>query len=278
MPTSTEAKRDGTMLRLTGKRAIVLGCGGRSNIGQAIARRFISDGATLVIAGRKESVLAEFADEIGARYCLCDITNRASNLALAAFARDALGGVDIAIQSTGWGYLAPFLNNDEDSLERITRLQFLGRLFFFQAMIPALAGGGSLVTISSVTASSVTNDHAAYQGTKAGIDQIVSVLAAEFGQLIVADKGRFGTIQIADGRADVPREQYRYESLNDRKVPGEGALPLRAYLEQLPSRLPLEIEVPQHHARDAGVSPDDRVRRAVTGARSVLAQCRTSAP
>jgi NAD(P)-dependent dehydrogenase (short-subunit alcohol dehydrogenase family) len=43
------------MLRLTDKRAIVLGCGGKNNIGQAIARRFTADGATLVVAGRKES-------------------------------------------------------------------------------------------------------------------------------------------------------------------------------------------------------------------------------
>jgi NAD(P)-dependent dehydrogenase (short-subunit alcohol dehydrogenase family) len=102
-------------------------------------------------------------------------------VALATFARDAIGGVDIAVQSAGWGLLKPFLETDEESLERIARLQFLGPIFFFQAMLPHLASGGSLLTISSVTASIPINDHAAYQGTKAGIDHVVRCLAAEFG-------------------------------------------------------------------------------------------------
>jgi len=48
-------------------------------------------------------------------------------------------------------------------------------------MIPEIQSGGSLITMSSVTASIVINDHAAYQGTKAGIDHVVRVLASEFG-------------------------------------------------------------------------------------------------
>jgi len=169
------------MADLTGKRAVVLGCGGKDNIGQAIARRFAGDGAELVVASRTEPELERFAAEIGARHMLCDITDKAANLALATFAIEAMGGIDIAVQSTGWGYLAPFLGNDEASLERITRLQFLGPIFFFQAMLPALSDRSALLTISSVTASLVINDHAAYQGTKAGIDHMVRVLAAEFG-------------------------------------------------------------------------------------------------
>jgi 2-hydroxycyclohexanecarboxyl-CoA dehydrogenase len=170
-----------TRVRLEGKRAVVLGCGGRDNLGQAIARRFAAEGASVVVASRNDEELARFAKEIGAVHCLCDITSKADNEALAGFAREAIGGVDIAVQSAGWGLLKPFLETDEESLERITRLQFMGPIFFFQAMLPLLGSGGSLMTISSVTASIPINDHAAYQGTKAGMDHVVRCLAAEFG-------------------------------------------------------------------------------------------------
>lgn len=169
------------MSRLKGKRAVVLGCGGKDNIGQAIARRFRADGAEVVVASRNEEVLKAFAAEIGALHTICDITQKASCETLAAFTIDTLGGLDIAVQSTGWGLLKPFLENDEAALETMTRLQFLGPLFFFQAMLPRLSDHASLLTISSVTASIVINDHVAYQGTKAGIDHVVKVLAAEFG-------------------------------------------------------------------------------------------------
>jgi NAD(P)-dependent dehydrogenase (short-subunit alcohol dehydrogenase family) len=169
------------MAWLAGKRAVVLGCGGENNIGQAIASRFVAEGASVVVAGRKEAPIANFALRIGAQHRVCNIMEKSSVQGLAAFAEGVLGGLDIAVQSTGWGYLAPFLENDADSLERITRLQFLGPLFFFQAMIPRMGHRGSLMTLSSVTASIVINDHAAYQGTKAGIDHVVRALAAEFG-------------------------------------------------------------------------------------------------
>jgi 2-hydroxycyclohexanecarboxyl-CoA dehydrogenase len=168
-------------VRLEGKRAVVLGCGGRDNLGQSIARRLAADGASVVVASRNEEELARFAKEIGAHHCRCDITSRADNAALAAFAEEAMGGIDIAVQSAGWGLLKPFLETDEDSLERITRLQFIGPIYFFQAMIPRLGPGACLLTISSVTASIPINDHAAYQGTKAGIDHVVRCHAAEFG-------------------------------------------------------------------------------------------------
>lgn len=185
-------------MRLSGKRAVVLGCGGKDNIGQAIARRFVSEGAAVIVASRNEAVLANFATEIGALHHVCDITSRADTVALADFAVASLGGLDIAVQSAGWAYLAPFLENDEASLERMVRLQFLGPIFFFQSMIPCLARGGSLITISSVMASVAVNDRAAYQGTKAAIDQIVRSLAAEFGPRGIR------TNAIAPGLVDTP--------------------------------------------------------------------------
>ncbi len=165
------------MTRLAGKNAAILGAAGRNNMAQAIARRFAAEGANVVVAGRKMDELARFAEEIGGRAFSCDITKKDDTDALAAFA----GPVDIAVNATGWGLLKPFLETTGDELQSIADLQFKGPFQFFQSMIGAMPNGGSLIQISSATATIMLNDHAAYMGTKAGIDHVIRCIANEFG-------------------------------------------------------------------------------------------------
>ena len=169
------------MGRLEGKGAVVLGAAGRDNMGQVIARRFAAEGAKVLVAGRKEDELARFAGEIGGHWAVCDITKRDDVFALADTAKAKLGGVQIGVNATGWGFLKPFLENTEDELKAVSDLQFVGPIFFLQAMIGAMTEGGSLIQISSATATIMLNDHAAYMGTKAGTDHVVRCVANEFG-------------------------------------------------------------------------------------------------
>lgn len=169
------------MGRLQGKAAIVLGAAGKDNIGQHIARRFTAEGAKVVVAGRRIEPLQRLADEIGGYATVCDITRKADNVALANFTREKLGKVDIGVNSTGWGYLSPFLDSTEEDIDRIMDLQFKGPFFFYQAMIEAMEHGGSIIQISSATATIMLNNHAAYMGTKAGADHVIRCVANEFG-------------------------------------------------------------------------------------------------
>jgi NAD(P)-dependent dehydrogenase (short-subunit alcohol dehydrogenase family) len=151
-------------------------------MGQVIARRFAAEGAKVMVAGRHGDELARFAEEIGGEWALCDITRREEVFALAEAAKSKLGGVQIGVNATGWGLLKPFLDNTEDELRRMTDLQFIGPFFFLQAMIQAMETGGSLIQISSATATIMLNDHAAYMGAKAGTDHVVRCAANEFGE------------------------------------------------------------------------------------------------
>ena len=169
------------MGRLAGKRAVVLGASSTGNMGQHIARRFLAEGATVLVSGRKADVLAAFAAETGASWAACDITREADLAGLAAAATAQLGGIDIAVNATGWGLLKPFLAMTHAELAAITALQFVGPVEFFQAMLRVMGHGGSLVQISSATATIMLDDHAAYMGTKAGIDHVVRCIANEFG-------------------------------------------------------------------------------------------------
>jgi 2-hydroxycyclohexanecarboxyl-CoA dehydrogenase len=188
------------MGKLQGKTAVVLGAAGRDNMGQVIARRLTAEGARVLVAGRHEDELQRLATELGGAAAVCDITDRPEVFALAETAKAELGGVDIAVNATGWGYLAPFLENTEADLRKITDLQFIGPFFFYQAMVAAMVerGGGSLIQISSATATIMLNDHAAYMGTKAGTDHVIRCIAHEFG-----DRGVRAN-SISPGLTDTP--------------------------------------------------------------------------
>jgi NAD(P)-dependent dehydrogenase (short-subunit alcohol dehydrogenase family) len=171
-------------MRLEGKRAVVLGAAGKNNMGQVIARRLIAEGAKVMVAGRRNEHLDLFVEANPGQgfSALCDITVKADNDALARAAVEQMGGIEIAVNASGWGLLKPFLETTEDELQRISDLQFKGPFMFFQSMIEAMSGGGSLIQISSATATIMLNDHAAYMGTKAGTDHVIRCIANEFGE------------------------------------------------------------------------------------------------
>ena len=127
------------MGRLNGKTAIVLGASSDGNMGQHIARRFMAEGARVLVSGRKADVLQAFADQAGCAWAVCDLTDPASVAALADVAHRQLGGIDIALNATGWGLLKPFLDTTQDELAAMTALQFTGPFTFFQAMVRKMA-------------------------------------------------------------------------------------------------------------------------------------------
>jgi NAD(P)-dependent dehydrogenase (short-subunit alcohol dehydrogenase family) len=168
--------------RLEGRRAVVLGASKLDNMGQAIARRFAAEGAKVLVAGRHgRDVLDSFAAEIGGSYFLCDITQQHEVAALTEFARQRLGGVDIAVNATGWGLLKPFLETTVEEMDSMAAIQLRGPFVFFQEMIRAMVSGGSIIQISSVVATIMCPDHAAYMATKAATDHLIRVVADEFG-------------------------------------------------------------------------------------------------
>jgi NAD(P)-dependent dehydrogenase (short-subunit alcohol dehydrogenase family) len=170
------------MNRLKDKTAVIVGAAGRDNMGQQLARRFAHEGARVVVAGRHAEELERFAASIGGAAKACDITSKADLRALAAYAKEWGGSLDIAVNTTGWGLLKPFLETTEDEIDRITDLQFKGPFMFYQAVLEVMARGGSIIQISSATAKIMLNDHAAYMGTKAGTDHVIRCVANEFGQ------------------------------------------------------------------------------------------------
>ena len=177
-------------------------------MGQAIARRFHAEGVEVVVASRRSEALAAFAKEINGHSTRCDLTSREDMFALADFAKDKLGHIDIAVNSTGIAHGGDFLEFNEDDLDKMIALQFKGSFFFLQAMTAAmLDNGGSIIQISSAVAQpscTVDAGYEAYMGTKAGIDHVVRCVANKYGQYGVRVNS------IAAGHTDTPMHHANF--------------------------------------------------------------------
>lgn len=168
-------------MRLEGKVALVAGAAGPANMGQKIAERLAQEGCKVVVTGRHEEPLRAIAEQIGGNYILMDITSKADVDAAADFAVKTYGKLDIGVNATGWGLMKPTHETTEADLDKIMGIQFKGPFFFIQAMLRAMGQGGSIIQISSATATIMLENHAAYMGTKAGIDHVIRTVANEYG-------------------------------------------------------------------------------------------------
>jgi 2-hydroxycyclohexanecarboxyl-CoA dehydrogenase len=169
------------MTNLTGKVAVVLGAGGKDNMGQAIARVLAGAGAKVVVTGRREAPLKSLADEISGDWMLCDISQKAEVESLASETVKRHGRVDIGVNATGWGLLKSLHDISEEELDQIVALQFKGVHYFLSAFVRAMPHGGSLMQISSATTQCIIHDHAAYIGTKAGSEALIRCVANQYG-------------------------------------------------------------------------------------------------
>jgi 2-hydroxycyclohexanecarboxyl-CoA dehydrogenase len=212
--------------RLDGKRTLIFGAS-PNNLGHALARRFLNEGARVAIAGRDAAKTASLARDLGAVGVAADLADVQAIDRMVGEAAEALGGLDVAINSTGWSLLKPFLETTEEDLLRMSAVQFIGPFRYFQAALRAMSDGGSIIQISSITATIMMDDHAAYMGTKAGMDHIIRCIANEFGA-----RGIRANSIAAGGIADAPmsggglkfdpiRKLYAREIPLDR--PGESA-------------------------------------------------------
>lgn len=167
--------------RLTGKCAFILGAAGRDNMGQVIARQMHAEGAKVIVAGRHGVELARLARDLDGSYVNCDLADAASIRAAVDDARSQMGAINVAVNAAGWGLLKPFLDTTQEELERMTHVSFTGPFILFQSLVKAMIDGGSIIQMSSATATIMLNDHAAYMGAKAGFDHVVRCIANEFG-------------------------------------------------------------------------------------------------
>ncbi|MTJ80685.1 MAG: SDR family oxidoreductase [Telmatospirillum sp.] len=205
------------MKELIGKVAIVTGAS--SGIGYEAARLFASEGARLVVSGRRRAALDALVEDIGesggeAVALAGDIRKEDVARRLVETAVDRFGGLDIAVNNAGaTGESAPLpdlsLENWRDVVDSNLTSGFLGAKYQLPAMVAR--GGGSLIFTSSFVGHSAGfPGMAAYAAAKAGLIGMVQVIAAEFGaRNIRANALLPGGTDTPMGRAATPSPESR---------------------------------------------------------------------
>jgi NAD(P)-dependent dehydrogenase (short-subunit alcohol dehydrogenase family) len=178
------------MTALAGKTAVVLGASGSANFGTAIARRFAAEGANTVVAARRREPLQQLADELGGTALTCDVTRDGDIERLFEQTLATYGRVDIAVYSAGVHYAALIADVTAEAIRPTVEISFIGALLFFRHAAAAMREGGSVITISSLTARIPGPGLATYAAARAGIDYAIKVAAVEYGE----SKVRFNSI------------------------------------------------------------------------------------
>jgi len=157
------------MKMLEGKVAVVTG--GNSGIGLATAKRFVAEGAHVVINGRREKELHEAAASIGGNITTVtgDVTRLEDLDRLYAVVKDKHGRIDVLFANAGWGELAPVDTATEEHFDKTFDLNAKGTFFTVQKALPLFKDGGSIILTASVA--NVRGDPAfsAYAAAKAAV-------------------------------------------------------------------------------------------------------------
>jgi 3-oxoacyl-[acyl-carrier protein] reductase len=185
--------------RLEGKRVVVTG--GARGIGGEIARRFSSEGAQVAVLDLLADRGADLAASIGGTFHPVDLGDPAQTAAAMDAAFDALGGVDVLVNSAGILRFAPLLDvgvDDWDTLFAVnTRAMLTTMQAAARAMIAAGAAagagaaaradgaqdrGGSIINLASMAAKTGGAGEGAYAASKAAVVALTRVAALEWGE------------------------------------------------------------------------------------------------
>lgn len=167
--------------RLVGKKAVITG--GTTGIGFASAQRYLEEGAKVIITGRNQDGIDRALTELGdgATGIVADSTSISDLKALAQFAQEEFGQVDILFANAGNGMFAPIDEVDEELYDRQFDLNVKGAFFTVQAILPVLSDGSSVIfTASSVHQKGVPGG-SLYFATKAAVRSFARTMAAELG-------------------------------------------------------------------------------------------------
>jgi glucose 1-dehydrogenase len=169
---------------LEGKTAIVTG--GARGIGLAIAKRYVAEGARVVIADIDESTGKAAAATLGAaaRFVRTDVGAAGDARNVIAEALGFAGDIDILVNNAGIIHTADFLDIAEADFDRVMRINLKGMFLVGQAaarqMVAQVKAGkapGAIVNMSSINARVAIPNQVPYCVSKGGVDQLTKVMA-----------------------------------------------------------------------------------------------------
>jgi len=157
------------MSKLAGKIALVTG--GNGGIGLATAKRFVAEGATVFITGRRKEQLDQAIREIGngAIAIQGDISNLADLDRMFASIREHSGRLDILFANAGLGAFVPLGHITEEHFDKTFDVNVKGTVFTVQKALPLMRDGGTIVINGSMVSIKGMPAFSVYAATKAAL-------------------------------------------------------------------------------------------------------------
>lgn len=165
--------------RLQNKLALITG--GTTGIGFASAKRFIDEGAKVILTGTNPETLELARTELGdrAEVIASDAANEEDVKSLFAKVLAEHGKLDVLFLNAGIARFAPWESHSVEDFDRQFAINVRGPWLAIKYGIPVLNDGASvLVTTSSVNQGGMANT-SAYAATKAAVSQLVRTAATE---------------------------------------------------------------------------------------------------
>ena len=170
--------------RLKGKAALITG--GTSGIGEATARLFIAEGASVVIAGRNAARGAELAAELGSscRFQRTDVMLESEIKAAVDATTHAFGRLDILFNNAGASVAGGVDDTTEEQFAYAMNLLLAPVVFGIKHAAPPMRaqGWGSIINNSSVAALRTHMGGYLYSIAKAGVTQATKMAGMELGR------------------------------------------------------------------------------------------------
>jgi len=169
-------------MRLDGKTAIVTG--GGSGFGAGIARKFIAEGAQVVIADINSAAAESLSDELGAAAFAAhvDVADLGSVNALARQAEKDIGAVDIIINNAGVTHLpTPLDEVREEDFDRVFAVNCKSVYLTARTFVPAMKarGAGAILNIASTAGVSPRPNLNWYNSSKGWMNTATRTMAVE---------------------------------------------------------------------------------------------------
>ncbi|MCS6897304.1 MAG: SDR family oxidoreductase [Nitrospira sp.] len=174
------------MLRLRGKVAIITG--GNAGIGEAIAKRFVAEGASVTITGRRKTELDRVAKAIreGAENVLAvagSVTDEAHVQEVVRATVERFGRIDVLVNNAGIGEFGKRMHEiDHEPRSAVFDVNVTGVFRMTRATIPHMLKqrAGSIVNISSVASLVGIPGLPAYAASKGALDALTRALAIDY--------------------------------------------------------------------------------------------------
>lgn len=170
-------------MKLEHKVALITGAGG--GIGQAAVRKFVSEGAKVMLADINTDATQLLVDELGADHCACvavDITqaDQVENMVGACVER--FGGIDVFVANAGIeGEISDIINGDVANLDKVLAVNVRGVWLGLHYVIPVMrdGGGGSIMITSSGAGVKGSPNTAPYNASKHAVIGLMRCAALE---------------------------------------------------------------------------------------------------